>query len=96
MDKWAAFPKRSSEFILQKFYGNIEYYLTYEFDGKIYILAYIHWVANVKKDHIDLLSFSEFGAHEFIDAFAIDHCIGFFNLNRMYYIIDKEFEENLG
>ena len=95
VDKWTAFPNSPSEFILQKFYGNVEYYLTYEFDGKIHILAYIHWVANIKKEHIDLLSFSGYSAHEFIDAFVIDHCVGFFNLNGTSYIVDKEFGENL-
>ena len=94
VDKWAAFPKKPPEFILQKFYGNVEYYLTYEFDGKIHMLAYIHWAANIKED-VELLSFSRYGAYEFIDAFAIDHCVGFFNLNRINYIIDKEFGESL-
>ncbi len=77
VDKWAAFPKRPSEFILQKFYGDVEYYLTYEFDEKIHMLAYIHWATNIKKDNVELLSFTRYGTHEFIDVFAIDHCVGF-------------------
>ena len=89
VDKWAAFPKRPSEFILQKFYGNVEYYLTYEFEGKIHMLAFIHWATNVKEDSVGLQSFSKYGAYEFIDACAIGHCVGFFNRNGIYYIIDK-------
>jgi hypothetical protein len=92
VDKWATFPKKPSEFILCKFYGNIEYYLTYEFEGEIHMLAYIHWATNVEEDSVGLLSFSKYGAHEFIDACAIDHCVGFFNHNGIYSIIDKEFE----
>ena len=90
VDKWAAFPKKPSEFILQNFYGIIEYYLTYEFKRKIHMLAYIHWTTNIREDSIGLLSFSKYGAHEFIDACAIDHCVGFFNCNGVNYIIDKE------
>jgi hypothetical protein len=59
------------------------------------MLAYIHWATNVREDNVGLLSFPKHGAHEFIDAFAIDHCVGFFNLNGIYYIVDKEFGENL-
>ena len=47
---------------------------------------------NVEEDSVGLQSFSKYGAHEFIDACAIDHCVGFFNHNGIYYIIDKEFE----
>ena len=41
------------------FYENIEYYLlTYEFEGKIHMLAYIHWTADVREDSagLDLIS----------------------------------------
>ena len=57
------------------------------------MLAYIHWTTNVKEDSVGLLSFSRFGAYEFIDACAIDHCVGFFNCNEVFYIIDKEDKE---
>ncbi|UZO18446.1 uncharacterized protein OCT59_009759 [Rhizophagus irregularis] len=53
VDKWAAYLKRPPEFILQKFYGNIEYYLTYEFEGKVHMLAYIHWTTNITPHSTD-------------------------------------------
>ena len=90
VDKWAAFPKRQPEYISKKFYGNVEYYLVYEFDSKTYMLAYIHWAADIEQDNIGLLSFSRYGTYEFIDIYAIDHCVGFFQLGNIYYIIDKE------
>lgn len=89
VDKWAIFPKKPPEFILQKFYGNVEYYLVYEFDGETYMLAYIQWAKNVKKDNIGLLSFSKYGNYEFIDICAINYCVGFFKVDNTYYIIDK-------
>jgi hypothetical protein len=90
VDKWTAFPKKQPEYILQKFYGNVEYYLTYEFDEEIHMLAYIHWANNVKKDNIGLLTFKRFSNFEFIDAFAIEYCVEFFKLDNIYYIIDKK------
>ena len=65
----------------------------HEFERKIHMLAYIHWTTNVKEDSVGLLSFSRFGAYEFINACAIDHCVGFFNCNEVFYIIDKEDKE---
>ena len=53
-------------------------------------IAPLHWATNIKEDNVGLLSFSKYGAYEFIDALAIDHCIGFFNLNGINYIVNKE------
>ena len=90
IDKWVNFPRKIPEFIFKVFFGNIEYYLTYEFEGEMHMLAYIHWANQVKKDDIGLLSFLGYGSHQFIDACAIDRCVGFIKINRIYYIIDKE------
>lgn len=90
VDKWTNFPRRTPEFISKAFFGNIEYYLAYEFEEETHMLAYIHWTNEVEVDNIGLLSFSGYGPHEFIDVCAIDHCVGFIKINQVYYIIDKE------
>ena len=95
VDKWASFPRKTPEYILQDFYGQVEYYLVYEFEEQTYMLAYVHWAANIIEDNIGLISFQKYGAHEFIDVFAIDRCVGFFQLRNTYYVIDKEFDEKL-
>jgi hypothetical protein len=95
IDKWASFSRKTPEFISQVFYGEIEYYLVYEFNNKTYMLAYIHWAADIEEDSVGLISFRKYGAYEFIDAFAIDHCVGFFQLRNAYYVIDnKEYGES--
>ncbi|EXX66249.1 hypothetical protein RirG_125590 [Rhizophagus irregularis DAOM 197198w] len=43
-------------------------------------IAYIHWIADVREDSVGLISFQKLGAHEFIDVFAIDHCVGVFQI----------------
>ena len=90
VDKWASFSKWEPEYVAQKFYGNVEYHLVYDFDGETHMLAYIHWTANIEKDSVGLLSFSRYSSYEFIDAFAIDHCVEFLKLDHTYYVIDKE------
>jgi hypothetical protein len=41
VDKWANFKYHKSEFITKVFYGNIESFFLYDFDGKKAMLAYI-------------------------------------------------------
>ena len=88
------FFKKNIKIYTQNIFGNVKYYLLYEFEQEMHMLAYIQWAANVKEDNVGLLSFLEYGSHEFIDAHAIDRCIGFFKINRIYYIVDKEFMDN--
>ncbi len=57
------------------------------------MLAYIHQATKIEENNVELLSFSKYSTHEFIDVFAINYCVGFFNLNGIHYIIDKESEE---
>ena len=92
VDKWAKFPKRQPEFIPKVFFGNVEYYLIYEFEKETHMLAYIHWADKVNEDTEGIQLFLEYRSHEFIDAYAIDRCIGFFKINRIFYIVDKEEE----
>lgn len=92
VDKWANFPRKTPEFIPKVFFGNVEYYLVYEFEEETHMLAYVHWADKVKEDDVGLLLFLEYGSHEFIDAYAIDRCVGFLKIGRNYYIVDKEEE----
>jgi hypothetical protein len=34
--------------------------------------------------------FKSFRTKQFIDGYIIDHCVGFLEINNLYYIIDKE------
>jgi hypothetical protein len=54
------------------------------------MLAYIKYTRNVESDSVGQLSFRGFGSKEFIDVSAIEHCVGFFEVRRKYYIVDKE------
>ncbi|PKY57509.1 hypothetical protein RhiirA4_478620 [Rhizophagus irregularis] len=49
-------------------------------DGNLCVSIYIHWAADVREDSAGLISFQKSGAHEFIDASAIDYCVGFFQI----------------
>ncbi|CAG8682000.1 13315_t:CDS:1 [Dentiscutata erythropus] len=90
VDIYANYPKRPSVFEVQDFYAIVEYYLTYEFEESKAMLAYIQWTSPVEEDNIGLKSFKQLGAYAFIDASAIDHCVGFIEIENLFYIVDKE------
>ena len=92
VDIYAQYRNRPSVFEIREFYGNIEYYLLYEFDKKMTMLAKICWTQETNEDIVGVRSFIGFGAYEFIDASAIDHCVGFLKINDIYHIVDKEVE----
>ena len=92
VDKWAKFKHHQSEFKTKTFYGIIEFFLLYDFDGQKEMLAYIHWSRPVTKDHVGILSFNGFSYYDFVRVSAINQCVGFFQLGNKYYIIDKDAE----
>lgn len=94
VDIYANYPKRPSIFEIQDFYAIVEYYLTYEFEGFKVMLAYIQWTEPVHEDNVGVKTFRRMGAYEFIDASAIDHCVAFIEIDKLFYIVDKEVDSD--
>jgi hypothetical protein len=90
IDKWAKFLYREPEFITKTFYGIIEFFFLYDFNGEKEMLAYICWTNPVIEDNLGVLFFNGFSYYDFIRVSAIDRCVGFFQLGNKYYIIDKD------
>lgn len=93
IDKWARFKNQKSEFIIKDFYGIIEFFFLYKFNNQEEMLAYIHWTKPVSENNVGVLSFNGFSYYDFIRVSAIDRCVGFFQLENKYYIIDKDIAE---
>ena len=93
VDKWANFRYQEPEFITKVFYGIIEFFFLYDFNGEKEMLAYINWTKPVTEDNLGVLFFSGFSYCDFIRVSAIDRCVGFFQLEDKYYIIDKDTAE---
>jgi len=93
IDKWARIPSALPEFIKQTYYGQINYYLVYEFMGQKKMLANIKWTNKVSEDMFGTISFMGYGATQFIDITTIDRCVGFMEIRHKTYIIDKEYME---
>ncbi|CAB4396019.1 unnamed protein product [Rhizophagus irregularis] len=82
--------RRTPVFEKRPFYGNIEYYLMYEFNNEKSMLAYINWTASVSTDSVGLKYFTKFAVYDFIDVIAVERCVGFIKVDNKYYIVDKE------
>ncbi|CAB5349866.1 unnamed protein product [Rhizophagus irregularis] len=81
--------RRTPVFEKRPFYGNIEYYLMYEFNNEKSMLAYINWTASVSTDSVGLKYFTKFAGYDFIDVIAVERCVGFIKVDNKYYIVDK-------
>jgi len=92
IDKNARFINRPTEFEVQEFYGMIEYYMVYKYVGESEsrLIAFIHWTNQVMEDDMGLKTFKSFGTKQFIDVCVIDRCVGFLEVNNVYYVIDKQ------
>ncbi|CAG8720424.1 3665_t:CDS:2, partial [Cetraspora pellucida] len=81
-------------FEVQDFYAIVEYYLVYEFEESKVMLAYIQWTLPVKEDSTSMKTFSQLGLYAFINSSAIDYCVGFIEINKLFYIVDKEIDDD--
>ncbi|CAG8835636.1 20388_t:CDS:10, partial [Gigaspora margarita] len=90
VDIYANYPKRPSVFKIQDFYAIVEYYLLYEFEESKVMLAYIQWTSFVEEDNVGVKKFNILGSYAFISASTIDHSIGFIEIEKSFYIVDKE------
>ncbi|PKY60935.1 hypothetical protein RhiirA4_485265 [Rhizophagus irregularis] len=48
------------------------------------------WTSPVNEDDVGVKTFRRMGAYEFVDASAIDHRVGFIEIDKLFYIVDKE------
>ncbi|CAG8498688.1 17519_t:CDS:2, partial [Cetraspora pellucida] len=90
VDIYANYRNRLSVFKIQDFYAVVEYYLLYEFEKSKAMLAYIQWMFPIEEDDVDVKIFKRLEAYAFINVSAIDHCIGFIEIGNLFYIVDKE------
>ncbi|CAG8668104.1 22370_t:CDS:1, partial [Rhizophagus irregularis] len=43
---------------------------------------------------VSVKTFRRMEAYEFVDASAIDHCVGFIEIDKLFYIVDKEVDSD--
>ena len=74
----------------EEIYGEVEYFIKHKYDGLDHIFAYIRKIDKYEMDNYGQLYFSKFGGFQFIEVIGIDRCVGFFKLENLFYILDRE------
>lgn len=54
------------------------------------MFAYIRKVDKCHEDNYGQLCFNKFGSYQFIEVIGIDRCVGFFKIENLFYILDRE------
>ncbi|CAG8717120.1 1528_t:CDS:1, partial [Cetraspora pellucida] len=91
VDKNAHRLRAPTEFEERKFYGQVLFYFTHEYEGVISMLAYVQWVRNPEVYGNNILYFRNFDETGVINAATIDRCVGFLKLaENKFLIIDRE------
>jgi hypothetical protein len=68
----------------------VQYFITHEHDGSSRIFAYVRKTDNYAEDNYGQIHFSKFGSFQFIEVIGIDRCVGFFRIENLSYILDRE------
>ncbi len=54
------------------------------------MFAYVHKIDKYEEDNYGQIYFSKFGSFQFIEIIGIDRCVGFFKIENLFYILDRE------
>lgn len=54
------------------------------------MFAYIRKINKYEEDNYGQIYFNKFGSLQFIEVNGIDRCVGFFKIENLFYILDRE------
>ena len=80
----------SQKLVIKEIFGEIEYFITNEYNGISRIFAYVRKVNKYNEDDYGQIYFNKFNGFQFIEVIGIDRCVGFFKIDNLFYILDRE------
>ncbi|CAB4397327.1 unnamed protein product [Rhizophagus irregularis] len=90
VDKYAHFSNITPELIEKEIFGEVEYFIMHKHNELECIFAYVRKIDKYEEDNYGLIYFNKFGGFQFIEIIGIDRCVGFFKIENLYYILDRE------
>ena len=54
------------------------------------MFAYVRKINKYEDDNYGQIYFNNFGNYQFIEVIGIDRCVGFFKIENLFYILDRE------
>ena len=76
--------------ISEEIFGEAEYFITYKHNELDRMFAYIQKTDRYEVDDYGQIYFNRFGSFQFIEIIGIDRCVGFFKIENVFYILDRE------
>jgi len=54
------------------------------------IFAYVQKIDKYEQDNYEQIYFNKLSSFQFIEVIGIDRCVGFFKIENLFYILDRE------
>ncbi len=54
------------------------------------MFAYVRKIDKYEQDNYGQIYFNKLGSFQFIEVISIDRCVGFFKIENLFYILDRE------
>jgi hypothetical protein len=80
------------QLVKQQYYGRVAYYLRHTYEDSSVMLAYIDWAKIINAEDTapyGLKKFVSVGAPQFYDVSCICRVVGYFEIGRETFIVDK-------
>jgi hypothetical protein len=76
--------------VTDEIFGEIEYFIMHKHNESERMFAYVQKIDKDEEDNYGQIYFNKFGGFQFIEVIGIDRCVGFFKIDNLFYILDRE------
>lgn len=76
--------------ISEEIFGEVEYFIVHKYNESKRIFAYVRKIDKYDEDNYGQIYFNKFSGYQFIEIIGIDRCVGFFKIENLFYILDRE------
>ena len=76
--------------VSEEIFGEVEYFIMHKHNESERMFAYIRKIDKYMDDNYGQIYFNKFGSFQFIEVIGIDRCVGFFKIENLFYILDRE------
>jgi hypothetical protein len=76
--------------ISEEIFGEVEYFIVHKHNESERMFAYVRKIDKYEEDNYGQIYFNKFSGYQFIEIIGIDRCIGFFKIENLFYILDRE------
>ena len=76
--------------VSEEIFGEVEYFIMHKHNESERMFAYIRKIDKYMDDNYGQIYFNKFSSFQLIEVIGIDRCIGFFRIENLFYILDRE------